>query len=98
MTLEENLGNNGCSGLLLHNPCAAFDTTGHQIVLHTLSEHVGLSGFVFNWFSCYFGKRKCFESIHEHMLSQQYAVACGVPQGSMLGLLLFNLYALSVTE
>ena len=46
-----------------------------------------------NWFSTYLTGRQYFVSIGEH-ISDKHDILCGVPQGSVLGPLLFSLYML----
>jgi hypothetical protein len=66
----------------------AFDIVPHNILLRKLSNF-GLSSSYVDWFHSYFSNRQPFFRI-SGTLSFQYLVKCGVPQGSTLGPLLFN--------
>jgi len=68
----------------------AFDTIDHTILLHKLN-HYGIRGTSLNWFKSYLENRKQYVKINNHK-SNTKNVICGVPQGSVLGPLLFILY------
>ena len=68
----------------------AFDTVNHKILLDKL-EHYGIRGNLLNWFHSYLTDRKQFVSINGQN-SDLMDITCGVPQGSVLGPLLFLLY------
>ena len=68
----------------------AFDTVDHSILLNKL-DHYGIRGIANDWFRSYLDNRKQFVTLG-NISSEQLLVTCGVPQGSVLGPLLFLLY------
>ena len=68
----------------------AFDTVNHSILLKKL-EHYGIRGRVNDWFASFLKDRKQFVTI-DSTDSATNDVEYGVPQGSVLGPLLFLLY------
>ena len=68
----------------------AFDTVNHSILLRKL-EHYGIRGIPLHWFTSYLSNRKQFVYFNGH-ISDTKPINCGVPQGSVLGPLLFLLY------
>ena len=77
--------------LVLLDLSAAFDTVHHKTLLHHLEQYFGISGTVLHWFLSYLQDRQQSVSI-EGMTSKLYNLTCGVPQGSVLGPILFVMY------
>ena len=68
----------------------AFDSIHHEILLNKLNN-VGLSSTALSWFRSYLSHRSQAVRINS-VISDSLQVAYGVPQGSVLGALLFNIY------
>ena len=68
----------------------AFDTIDHNILLSKLYKY-GIRGITLNWFKNYLSNRYQFVSINDTS-SSFLRIECGVPQGSILGPILFILY------
>ena len=83
--------------MVLLDLTAAFNTVGHHILLNRLKNLVGLSGTVLNWFVSYLTDRHFFVSM-DTCSSETHKIKCGVPQGSILGPTLFNLYMLPLGD
>ena len=80
-----------CVVLILLDLSAAFDTVDHYILLWILYNEIGLRGTVFQWFESYLhGRRQCvtINNNKSDFTNNNY----GVPQGSVLGPVLFNIY------
>ena len=68
----------------------AFDSINHGVLLAKLQD-ISASSTVIEWFRSYLSSRYQVVTINT-TLSDRLPVSCGVPQGSILGPLLFNIY------
>ena len=82
-----------CTVLMLLDLSAAFDTIDHNILLDRLENWVGVTGSSLEWFRSYLSGRTFAVSIG-NASSGHAGLTCGVPQGSILGPLLFCIYLL----
>ena len=68
----------------------AFDTINYDI-LYCKLNHYGIRGCMLDWFKSYLTDRKQYVYYNGHASSMQN-ISCGLPQGSILGPLLFLIY------
>uniref|UniRef100_A0A669CP39 Reverse transcriptase domain-containing protein n=1 Tax=Oreochromis niloticus TaxID=8128 RepID=A0A669CP39_ORENI len=88
----------GCPAILvLLDLTSAFDAADHDILLTRLEQVVGLKGTVLTWFKSYFFNRSFSVTIGKYF-STPALLRCGVPQGSVLGPVLFSLYLLPLSS
>ena len=88
--ISESIDRNEFSLGIFFDLSKAFDTVNHQILLKKL-EHYGIRGIVLQWFSDYLNSRSQYVYF-DGCSSDIKTIRCGVPQGSILGPLLFLIY------
>ena len=86
-----NLDNSKCTIAVLLDLSAAFDTVDHDELLSILWSQLGFRGTVFQWFENFLGGRKQAVSVNGYK-SELKSNRYGVPQGSVVGPFLFNIY------
>ena len=88
--LYEKLDNSETAAVVFLDLSKAFETVNHQILLDKLYRY-GIRGVAYNLIRSYLSERKqCVKSGNHFSVFMD--IECGVPQGSILGPLLFLLY------
>ena len=78
------------TAVVLLDMSKAFDSINHSILLDKLQD-IGASTSALRWFTCYLSGRNQVVRINS-TLSDALPLASGIPQGSILGPLLFTIY------
>ncbi len=89
--LLENMDNGKINCVVFLNVRKAFDCINHEILLKKMLNYFAISGIPLNWFKSYLTDREPQCLVNGH-LSSPRKIKCGVPQGSILGPLLFLMY------
>jgi len=83
--------------LILLDLSAAFDTIDHNILINRLHDYIGVSGDALSWFKSYLQDRNQCVFIN-NTKSELSHLTYGVPQGSVLGPILFSIYMLPLSH
>ena len=95
--IATSMGKGAAVGLVLLDLSEAFDTIDHSVLSNCLQHWYGIDGVVLKWVQSYLNSRKQWIKIDGH-LSDAFQLPNGVPQGSVLGPLLFTLYTIPLSS
>ena len=93
----KNMENQKCTSMVCLGLSAAFDTVNYKILFGILKSYFEISDQALAWISSYLSKRKFLVQIGQ-LTSKMIKIDFPVPQGSILGLILFNCYASTLME
>ena len=88
--ISSSIDQRKCSVGVFLDLSKAFDTVNHDILLNKL-DYYGIRGLSLDWFKSYLTNRSQFVEFNGASSSSKF-ISCGVPQGSIVGPLLFLLY------
>ena len=91
------IDNRHCVMLLLLDLSTAFDTVDHEILLKRLNSKFSICGTALDWLRSYLTNRTHVVLI-DGKKSQSHELKCGVPQGSVLGLIFYLLYTAPLAD
>ena len=91
------IDNGECVILVLLDLSAAFDTVDHHILITRLKHRFGITGKALGWIQPYLSGRTQFVKIGTERSSNRNLL-CGVPQGSVLGPILYSMYTSPLTD
>ena len=95
--IRSSLDSNKCVILLMLDLSAAFDTVDYDILFRRLTHRLGIQGSVLKWLKSYLRSRSQCVTIRG-VMSVLVELLFGVPQGSVLGPLLFVMYVLPLSD
>lgn len=89
--IERAAGNGMCTVLLAMDISAAFDAVNHLILCRRIESDFGVTGTALSWLRSFVSDRSQYVAVGS-VKSETCALSSGVPQGSVLGPLLFAMY------
>ena len=92
-----SLDQHGAVLMVLLDLSSAFDTVDHNLLLQILKERIGVSGTALQWFSSYLSERTETVLV-KGCTSLKRKINTGVPQGSVLGPILFTIYTIGLGD
>ena len=78
--------------LILLDLSSAFDLVNYNILINKLYSKFGFKGLVLEWYKSYLNNR-CYYLTNTSVRTNLFHLHTGVPQGFVIGPLLFNLYS-----
>ena len=84
-----------CSLLILLDLSAAFDTVVHEMLIEDMTA-IGIEGDALEWFINYLSNRSFKVKVNDRC-SESRKLTTGVPQGSVLGPVLFSIYTIELS-
>ena len=92
-----SMENNKLTSIICLDLSAAFDTVNHSILLEVMRNYFAIADMALDWISCYLRNRKF--SVHiDSFSSNTKTMNFSMPQGSILGPILFSCYVSTLME
>ena len=93
----QNIEKNINTAMVALDLSAAFDTVNHGILLEVLNKYYGIQGLALQWIKSYLPNRQFQVQIEDNFLEVK-KIDFSVPQGSILGPIIFTCYTSTLQE
>ena len=93
----KNMEDQKCTSIVCLDLSTAFETVNHKILLDVLKSYFRISEHSLAWILSYLSNRKFLVQIGQ-LTSKTVEIDFSVPQGSILGCILFSCYASTLME